>query len=89
MLYDQLMMACEALKTNGFINYFGLQRFGAGAPTHLVGSALLKGDWSAASDLILSVQDGDDMKVQEAKRRFLEDRNIQVSNMEYDEFVES
>jgi tRNA pseudouridine13 synthase len=32
----------ESLKKNGFINYFGLQRFGSctEAPTHLIGSKL-------------------------------------------------
>lgn len=33
----------DSLKKNGFINYFGLQRFGTctEAPTHLIGSKLI------------------------------------------------
>lgn len=36
-------LAVAALTTNGFINYYGMQRFGTGAvPTHHVGAAILK-----------------------------------------------
>ena len=40
----------------GFINYFGLQRFGTNAhvPTHLVGVALLRRDFLAALRLVLA-----------------------------------
>lgn len=42
------------LKLNGFINYFGMQRFGTGSiPTHHIGRALLRGDWREAVALIL------------------------------------
>jgi len=42
-------------KENGFINYFGTQRFGtsAGVPTSTVGRALLSEQYSEAIDLIL------------------------------------
>lgn len=51
----QLAAACEAVASRGFINYYGLQRFGtAGVPTHKVGAALLKGQYKAAVDLIMS-----------------------------------
>lgn len=38
--------AMTSLRDNGFINYYGLQRFGtvAAIPTHEIGKALLKGD---------------------------------------------
>jgi tRNA pseudouridine13 synthase len=43
------------LQTYGFINYFGLQRFGSGqTPTHHIGIALLQGNWRKALDLILT-----------------------------------
>eukprot|EP00921_Rhytidocystis_pertsovi_P018818 GHVQ01029805.1.p1 GENE.GHVQ01029805.1~~GHVQ01029805.1.p1 ORF type:complete len:835 (-),score=102.76 GHVQ01029805.1:2079-4583(-) len=46
--------AVECLKTRGFVNYFGLQRFGATAiGTHVIGAALLKRDWRRAVRLIL------------------------------------
>lgn len=38
----------NSFKNNGFINYYGLQRFGncASVPTYAVGKALLTGKWS-------------------------------------------
>jgi tRNA pseudouridine13 synthase len=47
--------AAAALSSSGFINYYGLQRFGSGtAPTHRVGAALLRGEWKAALRLIVA-----------------------------------
>jgi len=43
-----------ALKDIGFVNYFGLQRFGTGiVPTHSVGKLLLQSKFKEAVDLIL------------------------------------
>lgn len=47
--------AVESLKQHGFINYYGLQRFGTGTiRTHEIGIALLKEDFEAAAKLIMS-----------------------------------
>ena len=60
--------ACEALKESGFINFFGLQRFGSGGgKTAQVGLAMLKQDWSGAIDLILMRRQGDDEETVIAK----------------------
>ena len=46
--------AVNNLNTNGFINYYGLQRFGTfGITTDAVGMAMLKGDFRQAVDLLL------------------------------------
>lgn len=38
--------AIESLKTHGFINYYGTQRFGSTSiPTHNIGKELLKSNW--------------------------------------------
>jgi len=39
-------MAIEMLKMHGFINYYGLQRFGSSlvSPTYVVGKALARGN---------------------------------------------
>lgn len=38
--------AAQSLRRRGFINYFGMQRFGSGvSPTHITGFALLRGDY--------------------------------------------
>ena len=65
--------ALEELRGTGFVNYFGLQRFGhADAPTHKVGVALLRGDWAEAVRLVLTsyAREG---PAAEACARFLED----------------
>ncbi|OMO55406.1 Pseudouridine synthase, TruD [Corchorus capsularis] len=43
--------SAESLGRHGFINYFGLQRFGSGSiPTHRIGATLLKGEWKVARE---------------------------------------
>ncbi|KAL3591363.1 hypothetical protein D5086_010003 [Populus alba] len=46
---DTIKAAADSLGRHGFINYFGLQRFGTGSvPTHLIGATLLRGEWKTA-----------------------------------------
>jgi tRNA pseudouridine13 synthase len=48
----------ESLRENGFINYYGMQRFGTfSISTHTIGKEILLSNWSKAANLILSVQD--------------------------------
>lgn len=43
--------ACEAIKASGFINYFGLQRFGKGSTgSHIMGALILRRQWKEAVD---------------------------------------
>ncbi|OVA05407.1 Pseudouridine synthase [Macleaya cordata] len=57
---DTIKAAANALGRNGFINYFGLQRFGSGSvPTHLIGAALLRGEWKTAVSMFLDPREGD------------------------------
>lgn len=58
---DHIELALQSLKERGFINYYGLQRFGnsASVPTHEVGVALLKRDYKLACELILKPRDND------------------------------
>lgn len=59
-LSDELRSRVEIIARDGFINYFGMQRFGTGAvPTHAVGIAILRGDYGAALKLILDGPQGD------------------------------
>lgn len=45
-------------RNNGFVNYYGMQRFGTRSiPTHEVGKAIIKEDWAGAVKLILSQYD--------------------------------
>lgn len=59
------MQRLESLKSKGFVNYFGMQRFGTqSVPTHAVGLAMLSGDLAAAVDLILMPRKSLDSKKQ-------------------------
>lgn len=54
--------AVNDIKQNGFINYFGLQRFGTRSiQTHEIGLAVLQVEWEKAVDLILSYRFDDNM----------------------------
>ena len=49
-----LQKAATAFRKAGFINYFGVQRFGKYHDTHLTGVAVLQGDYEKAIDIIMS-----------------------------------
>lgn len=56
---DQVNQALTSLQETGFINYYGMQRFGTTAvPTYKVGRAILKNDWNQVVDLILMPRPG-------------------------------
>ncbi|KAG0668998.1 multisubstrate pseudouridine synthase 7 [Maudiozyma exigua] len=64
-----LEKGCESLSTNGFINYFGMQRFGTfSISTHEVGKELLLENWEKAANLILSDQPNVLPKSKEARQ---------------------
>ena len=49
-----IQTSLESLRDHGFINYYGMQRFGTrNVSTHAVGIAMLTGQWELAVDLIL------------------------------------
>lgn len=53
--------AVECARKSGFINYFGLQRFGTGvAATHKIGEMLIQGSWKAAVHAILTPSNSED-----------------------------
>ncbi|ORX91128.1 pseudouridine synthase, partial [Basidiobolus meristosporus CBS 931.73] len=65
-----------ALRDRGFINYFGMQRFGARAvPTHVVGKHLLLGNWEKAVDLILMPREGETGTIAEARQQWASTRD--------------
>lgn len=50
--------AAESLRQNGYINYFGLQRFGTySVSTHVIGKEHLRLNWRKAAELLLSDQE--------------------------------
>ncbi|KAI0036796.1 pseudouridine synthase [Vararia minispora EC-137] len=74
---DILNQIMESMKKNGFINYYGMQRFGtASIPTHSIGLALLKSDWHRAVSLILRDRPGEHPDVTAARRAWLDEKNL-------------
>ena len=63
-----LEKAAGSMKTGGFINYFGTQRFGKFRNTHLVGIAVLKGDFEKAIDTLMAPNDEDRKDIAQARR---------------------
>ncbi|XP_035379464.1 pseudouridylate synthase 7 homolog isoform X2 [Electrophorus electricus] len=56
---EQVEQAMTSLRDTGFINYYGMQRFGTTAvPTHQVGRAILQNNWTEVMDLILKPRPG-------------------------------
>ncbi|XP_065410094.1 pseudouridylate synthase 7 homolog isoform X4 [Chrysemys picta bellii] len=56
---DQVQQAMHSLREIGFINYYGMQRFGTTAvPTYQVGRAILQNNWNEVMDLILKPRPG-------------------------------
>jgi len=77
---DMIKNAVDGLGKNGFINYYGLQRFGSGSvPTHLVGAALLRGEWKAAVNLILDPREGERDDINEVRKRYKEHGDIDMA----------
>ena len=73
---DCIDSAVNSLKTCGFINYFGLQRFGSySVSTHQIGKALLQMKWEAVFDLILEAKSNDSDFMKQAKSIWFEKRD--------------
>lgn len=66
---DEIERAMTSLRDNGFINYYGLQRFGsvAAIPTYEIGKVLLQGKWNEAIDLILKPRSGEPQDMTDAR----------------------
>ncbi|ESO99516.1 hypothetical protein LOTGIDRAFT_113644 [Lottia gigantea] len=68
--------AVKSLKSKGFINYFGMQRFGTTTiSTHDIGRAILLGNYELAVDLLLRPRDGDDESMVECRKIWQETKD--------------
>ncbi|CAI5758724.1 unnamed protein product [Candida verbasci] len=73
---DIIRDSFESLKTKGFINYFGMQRFGSfSISSHELGKCVLKEDWKSLCDLLLSEQEICHPKTVEARKIWKETRD--------------
>ena len=78
----------DSLRQNGFINYFGLQRFGNSQenPTHRVGLAILKKDYEEAVKLILAPRPVRNEDESRARLHWEEFRDVERSLSEFPKF---
>ncbi|KAH3757564.1 tRNA pseudouridine synthase D [Pelomyxa schiedti] len=69
---QEIAASIETLKSQGFINYYGLQRFGTGSvSTHRIGALLLSNNWEAAvKAIICSATTSDCDEVRKAQALF-------------------
>lgn len=67
-----LEQAAQTMKNKGFLNYFGTQRFGKFHNTHLVGIAVLQGDFEKAVDIIMAPSDEDRPDITKARKDWQE-----------------
>ncbi|XP_057763692.1 multisubstrate pseudouridine synthase 7 [Salvia miltiorrhiza] len=75
---DIIRAAATALGKNGFINYFGLQRFGSSSiATHLIGAALLRGEWKTAVSMVLEPREGEKDATRKIREYYKESGDIE------------
>ncbi|CAN0153680.1 unnamed protein product, partial [Ectocarpus fasciculatus] len=68
------------MRDEGFVNFFGEQRFGRDGTNNLdVGLLLLEGDWAGAIDRIMAPHPADSAMVAEAKEAFFGGRDYGYS----------
>uniref|UniRef100_A0A7S3HDG6 TRUD domain-containing protein n=1 Tax=Spumella elongata TaxID=89044 RepID=A0A7S3HDG6_9STRA len=69
----EIVDSCTAMQKSGFINYFGLQRFGkGGTKSHEFGKAILKADWEGCVDMLFTPRAGDRHNIARAKELYAE-----------------
>jgi tRNA pseudouridine13 synthase len=65
---SHIVAACKAMGQSGFINYFGLQRFGkGGSKSHDIGKAVIKSEWQTCIDMLFADRVGDKLEFSKAK----------------------
>lgn len=66
----------ESIKKNGFINFFGEQRFGNRGNTHLVGREILRNNLKEAVWLYLAGEGGEGQEISDFRKRLREGGDI-------------
>ena len=75
---EQVELAMNELKEKGYINYFGLQRFGGSSVhTHQVGIDILKKNWEGAVHKLLDPREGESFESKEARVYWKETGDIE------------
>lgn len=73
---DNISKAITSLAKRGFLNYFGMQRFGTTTvPTPSIGLAILKSQWEMVVDLIMKPRAGDDETMRKCHKMWTETKD--------------
>jgi tRNA pseudouridine13 synthase len=62
--------AAAAMKESGFVNYFGMQRFGKYFDTHLVGIEMLKNNFEDAVEIIMQLKPDEQARTISARQKW-------------------
>lgn len=78
---EEIEKAMINLRDGGFINYYGLQRFGsvAAIPTYEIGKALLQSKWDEAIELILKPRAGEQRDMAEAREIYAKTKDASAA----------
>ncbi|KAG0057689.1 multisubstrate pseudouridine synthase 7 [Gryganskiella cystojenkinii] len=77
---ETLNRSMISLREKGFMNYFGMQRFGTGSVgTHDVGRALLRGEWKEAVHLIMKPRLGEGPDITKARQHWAEHKDAEAA----------
>ncbi|ETM50410.1 hypothetical protein L914_05544 [Phytophthora nicotianae] len=73
----EIHLAVRSWETRGFINFYGLHRFGnASTSYHLLGRAMLRKDYKLAVLLLLRPQEGEASKIRAAREHFRQHKDV-------------
>lgn len=74
---SEIEKSLENIREHGFINFYGLQRFGncASIPTYEIGIAIMKADYKLATELILKPRNNDLSFLQKMRETWWKNRN--------------
>ncbi|KAJ2162814.1 multisubstrate pseudouridine synthase 7 [Coemansia sp. RSA 552] len=76
---ESLAPVLEGIRSTGFINYFGMQRFGTrGTPSHVIGIAVLKAQWQDVVSLVLKPPADDTSDAARAREMWSETRDAKA-----------
>ncbi|EFA78648.1 tRNA pseudouridine synthase D [Heterostelium album PN500] len=77
---DQLVeSSVEQFKKTGFINYYGLQRFGTGSvSTHQIGKSIIRGEWEEVIKLMLYPREGEKEELRVARQKYKDSGDVKA-----------
>ncbi|OZJ04650.1 hypothetical protein BZG36_02895 [Bifiguratus adelaidae] len=77
---EDIVKSLSCLKENGFINYYGMQRFGtASTPTNEIGRLMLQEKWADTVDLILRPRSGENEMFTRARKLWADTKDAEAT----------